>query len=193
MYPSRPCQVPHCNTHRESQFCTQAPASCRPSMSSCILERPLCTSKCSPSGVLLAVSGWRSSSTPARSPARAPERRALYEERFSLEPGQTAPQSRRRRRERAVIGTLLMLDGCASEVPTLEERPGTYAGATMLPNGVGTLVRVLGSRAEDVATFLESVLAHEQQPAGMTPPNDPEVQVLTDLNASAPIGHRPVR
>lgn len=66
-----------------------------------------------------------------------------------------------------VLGTLLLAGLPAPEM--VPEVTGTYAGLSTLPNGAGTLLRVLGRRVEDVQACLAQ--AFDLSATGTVPPS----------------------
>ena len=90
---------------------------------------------------------------------RRPDATPMFEERLVLDPPAQRAAIDAALDGAGVLGTLLLLGGDASEAPRLEDSATIYAGASLLPNGAGVIVRALGNRAEDIARYLEAVVA----------------------------------
>ncbi len=89
-----------------------------------------------------------------------PDGRTLYSERCDLQPDIDGAALDMAVGGYGVIGTLV-LAGIDARPPGPPDRrsPGVYAGMTELPNGAGTLVRVLARRAEDATRVLGDYIA----------------------------------
>ena len=86
---------------------------------------------------------------------------ALYEERVMLEPARTGRAIETALGGAHALGTMLILGEPqpGSLAPALDQFPGALAGASRLPRGPGTLLRVLGRTPEAVAAVFATVRA----------------------------------
>ncbi len=88
-----------------------------------------------------------------------PGGRALYRERCDLRPEIEGVALDMAVGGHGVMATLVLTGVDMRSPGSPSQAPGMYAGVTALPNGAGTLIRVLARRVEDATRVLEDCVA----------------------------------